>query len=184
MRPGETKMLQQRYKIDFMAHVPEFLRQSMAIEDSFNPDRVIIGCDPGYAQGVLVDVFKTLHVPVVCVSTMTSELIKLVSNAWLSTQISFWNQIYELTKKMGLNSEEVANAVTLDKRISEYGSNMIGKAFGGVCLPKDLDSIINLCEWQKVSPDIFSAVKDVNIRLGGEYGKNQKNSKKAGKKGK
>jgi len=176
LKPGDVKRLQDKYQIQ-IAHVPEFLRQATAIEDSFNPDRVIIGADSNCLFAILDDVFKTFHVPIVHVSTETSAMIKLVSNAWLSTQISFWNQIYELTKKMYLNPEEVANAVTLDRRISGYGSNMVGKSFGGVCLPKDLDSIIKLFEKNSIRPDIFHAVKDVNIRIGGENGKSkEKNS--------
>jgi len=166
MKLGSAKRLQDKYKI-CLAHVPEFLKQSTSTADVFNPDRIIIGTDSLMVYLRLHNVFRTLHVPCIMVSPSASELIKLVSNAWLATQISFWNQIYDLSRKIELNPEEIANAVTLDKRISAYGSNMTGKRFGGFCLPKDLNSIIEAFREYGMSPGIFDAVKKINERTGG-----------------
>jgi len=143
--PGVFKKLSDKYGPNqTIAHVPEFLKASVPLDDIFNPDRVIIGADDSSTIHIFQGLFHNLNVPMVVTTLETSSLIKLVSNAWLSTQISFWNEIKKLCDKYNVNPEEVANAVTLDHRISRYGSNMIGEPFGGFCLPKDLSAIIKL----------------------------------------
>lgn len=157
---GSTKKLQKQYTL--LAHNPEFLRAKTAIDDMFHPDRIVIGTDSEYVKEVMKKIYKNVHVPVLFTDTTTSEMIKLVSNAWLSTQISFWNQIKMLCDSCNINSQEVANGCALDKRISKYGTNMIGESYSGFCLPKDINSLIKIFEFQSIKPTLLKAVKEVN----------------------
>jgi UDPglucose 6-dehydrogenase len=94
----------------------------------------------------------------------TAELIKYTSNCCLASRISYWNEIFYICKKLGVDSNLVANIVSLDKRIGKYGT-IHGKAFGGKCFPKDLQAFINFAEDFGVRPVLLKAVQEVNERI-------------------
>jgi len=158
--PGKIDELS--IKIKDIAHVPEFLRQETATTDVFNADRVIIGTRSIKAIKFLTEVFEHSTCPIFFTTPLVSETVKLVSNAWLSTQISFWNEIKMLCGALDINPQEVANVVRLDQRISNYGTAMTGRSFGGFCLPKDLDALIDKFIEKNATPKLLNAVKSVN----------------------
>ena len=160
--PGTTKELKEKYKIRFIAHNPEFLRASTAIEDMFNPDRIIIGTDCHFVYSTLYSIYKTTHAPIVNVDFTSSEVIKLASNCWLATQISYWNEIKKICEKFNLNPQAVANACTLDKRISKYGSKMVGTPYSGFCLPKDMETFSNLFKEKDLHSEFLHLVSRTN----------------------
>jgi UDPglucose 6-dehydrogenase len=89
-------------------------------------------------------------------------MVKMVSNAHLSTLISFWNEINSICEHAQINSTVVGKLVAMDKRISSYGAVMHGRPFGGFCLPKDLDSIIATAQALSVQPLLLKSVREVN----------------------
>lgn len=134
--PGTIVELQQKFG-RHICHNPEFLREQNALDDFMFPDRIIIGeCCKEHGDA-LAALFKQFHASVIRVSPTTSETIKIVSNAWLYTQIMFWNEVKDKCETLSVPAQIVANAVTTDKRISNYGSKMTGNKPGGRCLPKD-----------------------------------------------
>ena len=163
--PGTLKKLEKKYKVRYLVHNPEFLKEATSIEDTFNPDRIVIGASCSFASGCVLNIYKTIKCAKFEVSLTASELIKQISNAWLATQISFWNEIKELCDVMQINSQEVSNIVTTDKRISKYGSIMLGKPFGGACLPKDLEHLIDCFKEQGLTSYILHMVRNKNDML-------------------
>ena len=146
-----------KYDLDHIVHIPEFLRESNSIEDTFQPDRVIIGSNNSLFSNKIIDLMKKMYTcPIIVVPHAISAYIKLISNAWLSTQISFWNEVHMM---MGDSKykQVTANTVALDHRISKYGTIMTGTPFTGKCLPKDIDHIINMS-----GSDFFKQVKKTN----------------------
>jgi len=89
----------------------------------------------------------------------------LASNAYLATQVSFWNQISLICEKLGVNSHVVGKACALDPRISEYGASFHGQPFGGRCLPKDLESLRLVAMKLGVHTLLLDAVKEVNENM-------------------
>lgn len=166
--PCVTDALAKQFNIEYIAHVPEFLRASTAISDMFNPDFVVIGARKKRTREKLGRLFKNLFVPIIYTDPVTSELIQLISNAWFSTQVSFWNQVFKISKAYEVNPEQVANVVTLDKRVSKCGSDMLGTPFGGAYLPKDLDSLIVRFNSKNLEPTLLKAVKEVNKKMGAD----------------
>ena len=137
--PGTIVKLQQKFG-RHICHIPEFLREQNALDDFMFPDRIIIGECCEYHGAVLASLYQHFHVPIIRVSTPTiSETVKIVSNAWLYTQIVFWNEVKDKCDTLNVPSQIVANAVTADNRISNYGSKMTGNKPGGRCLPKDFE---------------------------------------------
>ena len=167
--PGTTKTLTQKYS-KHICHNPEFLREATALQDILNPDRIIIGaCCANHAQ-LLKAIYRDIHpkTPIYVTNPTTSELVKLVNNAYLATLISFWNEVAEITEKLNVDTHEVAHLVGLDKRVSPYGKTFFKKPYGGKCLPKDLNHLIDLCHKLNINPAIFEAVRKINRKLGGK----------------
>jgi nucleotide sugar dehydrogenase len=163
-RPGDIATLQETY-FRHITHMPEFLREAIALADALSPDRIVIGeCCPEHGR-IVEELFAPLLAPTVRVDPSTSEMVKMVSNAHLSTLISFWNEVKGICDHAGVNSTVVGKLVSLDARISAYGAVVHGQPFGGFCLPKDLDSIITIAQELSVQPLLLESVREVNERL-------------------
>jgi len=123
-----------------LAWNPEFLREGTALEDSLNPDRLVIGSWDDYSSQKLREVYKPIldrDTPLVEVDVPTAELVKVAANAFLATKVSFINAMAEVAEVSGADAVELAKAIGYDDRIgNKFLRNGIG--FGGGCLPKDI----------------------------------------------
>jgi len=130
---------------------PEFLAEGTAIEDLFKSDRVLIGgrTTPKGEEAVqsLVDIYAN-WIPrekIITTNVWSSELSKLVSNAFLAQRISSINSISALCEATGADVEEVATAVGKDSRIGpKFLKASVG--FGGSCFQKDILNLVYLCQ--------------------------------------
>ena len=130
---------------------PEFLAEGTAVADLLNPDRVLIGGERtpegDVAVQTLVDVYAN-WVPkerIITTNLWSSELSKLVANAFLAQRISSINSISALCEATGADVDEVANAIGKDSRIgSKFLKASVG--FGGSCFQKDILNLAYLCE--------------------------------------
>lgn len=122
---------------------PEFLAEGTAVADLHNPDRVLIGGENAEAIQALVDVYSS-WVPrerILTTNLWSSELSKLVANAFLAQRVSSINSISELCEVTGANVDEVARAVGHDSRIgSKFLKASVG--FGGSCFQKDILNLV------------------------------------------
>lgn len=162
--PWSTVRLATKYNIH-ISHNPEFLREAVAEYEFMNPARVVIGeCCKKHGD-ILEQLYRPFYIPIVRTNSTTSEMIKLASNAYLATNISFWNEMDELCKKIDVNSHIVGKACALDPRISEYGSSLHGRSFGQKCLPKDVKALKTFMQQQGVDPNLLRAIEEINDRL-------------------
>ena len=130
---------------------PEFLAEGTAIRDLLNPDRVLIGGEPGpegdAAIQKLVEVYAS-WVPrekILTTNVWSSELSKLTANAFLAQRISSINSISALCEATGADVDEVARAIGTDSRIGpKFLKSSVG--FGGSCFQKDILNLVYLCE--------------------------------------
>ena len=113
---------------------PEFLKEGSAIQDFMHPDRVVIGADPGSedAADAVESLYEPLGGEIVRTDVASAEMIKLASNAFLATKISFINEIANVCEQTGADVTEVARGMGLDERI---GASFLkaGIGFGGSC---------------------------------------------------
>ena len=130
---------------------PEFLAEGTAMEDLDDPDRVLIGGEETpegkAAMETLVGVYATWisRDKIIQTNLWSSELSKLVANAFLAQRISSINSISALCEETGANVDEVASAIGKDSRIgSKFLKSSVG--FGGSCFQKDLLNLVYLCE--------------------------------------
>lgn len=143
---------------------PEFLRESMAINDTINPHMIVLGGAKDRFMNTMKRFYENLHrgVPITITNNQTAEMIKYTNNSFLATKISFINQISNICQLIpGANVEEVARTIGLDPRIGYLFLNA-GPGYGGSCLPKDVAAIINFSKRLGINPLLLDAVKEVN----------------------
>lgn len=144
-----------------VASCPEFLREGSALNDTFEPDRIVIGADSKKAIELLLKLHEPLTGHRVVVGLESAEIIKYASNSMLSTKISFANLISFICEKTGADVEEVLQGVGLDKRIGRMFLYP-GTGYGGSCFPKDVLALINTGTTLGVDMSLLRAVDDIN----------------------
>jgi UDPglucose 6-dehydrogenase len=140
---------------------PEFLREGQAIYDFMNPARIIIGEYDGMSGDMLSKLYRSYNVPILRTNLKVAEMIKLASNTFLATKISFINEIGNICKQLGIDTYQVANGMGLDDRIGDKFLNA-GIGFGGSCLPKDLRILIASAKQLGYEARILKEVLDLN----------------------
>ncbi len=140
---------------------PEFLKEGSAVQDFLHPDRVVVGDDDGWAGDAVVALYAPLDAPLVRTDVASAEMVKLASNAFLATKISFINEIANVCEETGADVVEVARGMGLDDRI---GSKFLqaGIGFGGSCFPKDVDALKQLAGNSGYHFQLLTAVIEVN----------------------
>ena len=126
---------------------PEFLAEGTAIDDLENPDRVLIGGEDKES----IDLLKKIYLrwvdkkKIITTNLWSSELSKLIANAFLAQRISSINSVSAICESTGANVEEVAKAVGTDSRIGSKFLNS-GPGFGGSCFKKDILNLVYICK--------------------------------------
>jgi UDPglucose 6-dehydrogenase len=142
---------------------PEFLKEGSAIDDFMHPDRVVIGADPGdeWAADAVAEIYAPLGGEVVRTDVASAEMIKLASNAFLATKISFINEIANVSEEVGADVTEVARGMGLDQRIG-HSFLRAGLGYGGSCFPKDVSALKQLAGNTGYHFQLLTAVIEVN----------------------
>jgi len=148
---------------------PEFLAEGTAVQDLENPDRVLIGSHETRnglkARQELVNIYSR-WVPkekIITSNIWSSELSKLVANAFLAQRVSSINSISALCEKTDADISEVAKAVGMDSRVGDKFLQA-GIGFGGSCFKKDILNLVYLCSYyglQEVA-DYWESVVKIN----------------------
>jgi len=143
---------------------PEFLTEKNALQDFIQPNRTIIGEFDKKSGDMLETLYKPFDAPIIRTSLENAEMIKYVSNIFLATKISFFNEIYLICNKLGLDSDVVSSGAAYDPRIGKYGTKG-GKPFGGSCFPKDLGAFLGYLEDNKIEAGILKEVQEINNKM-------------------
>jgi UDPglucose 6-dehydrogenase len=140
---------------------PEFLKEGSAVEDFLHPDRVVVGDSGDWAGDAVVELYAPLQAPLVRTDVASAEMVKLASNAFLATKISFINEIANVCEETGADVVEVARGMGLDERIGPKFLQA-GIGFGGSCFPKDVDALKQLAGNSGYHFQLLTAVIEVN----------------------
>ena len=176
---------------------PEFLAEGTAIDDLENPDRILIGGEKTPEGNAAVEALVSVYnqwIPrerILTTNLWSSELSKLVANAFLAQRISSINSISALCEKTGADVDEVSRAIGMDSRIGpKFLKASVG--FGGSCFQKDIlnltylsehfglpevgaywDQVIKMNDWQKsrfsanIVQTLFNTVRGKRIAVWG-----------------
>src|SRR5437764_5492781 len=140
---------------------PEFLKEGSALQDFLKPDRVVIGDDGDWAGDATVRLYEPFDAPIVRTDIPSAEMIKMASNAFLATKISFINEIANVCEETGADVLEVARGMGLDHRIGEHFLKP-GIGYGGSCFPKDVSALKQLAGNTGYHFQLLTAVIEVN----------------------
>lgn len=151
MRPGTIDelvlpifegVLKDRMDLVELVYNPEFLRESVAIEDFFNPPKIVIGTKNGERCTVLDELNATINAPVFYTTYRVAEMTKFVDNTFHAVKVAFANEVGRVCAKLGISAAAVHKIFVSDTKlnISPYYLRP-GGAFGGSCLPKDVRAL-------------------------------------------
>lgn len=150
-----------------LAWNPEFLREGFAVEDTLEPDRLVLGTDPNAdtdaAIRMVAEVYRDIldtGVPFIRTDWATAELVKVAANAFLATKISFINAMSEICEVVDADVSTLADAIGHDQRIGRRFLNA-GLGFGGGCLPKDIRGFIARAA-EVGAPDAVGFLREVD----------------------
>jgi UDPglucose 6-dehydrogenase len=140
---------------------PEFLAEGSAVRDFMNPDRIVVGSFEPDDGDRVVELHRGIETEFVRTDVPSAELIKMAANAFLSTRISFINEIANVCELVGADVVDVAKGVGLDHRL---GSHFLraGIGWGGSCFPKDITALKQLAGNSGYQFMLLQAVWEVN----------------------
>ncbi len=144
---------------------PEFLREGSAIQDIYDPDRIVIGeydqKSGDFLSSLYTDFYKH-PVEIIRTNLSNAELIKYANNSFLATKISYINTIADVCEKVpGADVTTIAKALGLDFRIAPHYLRA-GLGYGGSCLPKDLVALLSFSKNYGCNSDLLEAIINVN----------------------
>jgi UDPglucose 6-dehydrogenase len=140
---------------------PEFLAEGTAIRDFTQPDRVVVGAYSEPDLDAVAALYDGLDTEIVRTDVHSAEMIKLASNAFLATRISFINEIANVCEVTGADVEEVARGMGLDRRIGPHFLRA-GIGYGGSCFPKDVSALKQLAGNSGYHFQLLNSVIEVN----------------------
>lgn len=156
-----------KHKVAVLSN-PEFLKEGTAVDDFLRPDRVVVGAkDEDRHEAELLRELYLPFVrnanPILIVQRLASEMIKYAANCYLSTRISFINQIANICEALGIDVNQVRTGIGHDARI---GSHFMypGAGYGGSCFPKDVQALYHVAKAAGIEADLLDAVHQVNER--------------------
>ncbi|CAM3923769.1 UDP-glucose dehydrogenase family protein [Mesobacillus zeae] len=144
-----------------VASNPEFLAQGSAVHDTLYAERIIIGTESKWAEGLLKKIYEPFHLPIVAVNRRSAEMIKYASNDFLALKISYMNDIANLCELVGADIQDVARGMSFDERIGSKFLNA-GIGYGGSCFPKDTKALEYIAKQNGYELKTVKAAIDVN----------------------
>jgi len=129
-------------KLIELVYNPEFLRESVAIRDYFNPPKIVIGTSDGNRSANMDILHRNIEAPVFYTAFREAEFTKFVDNTWHAVKVSYANEIGRVCVELGISARKVHEIFVSDTKlnISSYYMRP-GGAFGGSCLPKDVRAL-------------------------------------------
>ena len=144
---------------------PEFMRESSAIHDFYNPSKTVIGSSSPGDGKTLADLYNHLPGPMIQTSIDVAEMLKYADNAFHALKITFANEIGRICKRLDIDSSGVMEIICQDKKLALSPAYLKpGFAYGGSCLPKDLRALTRLARIKNVPVPILDAISASNTR--------------------
>lgn len=157
MRPGSMEALvapifrsrlgDDRAELVELVYNPEFLRESTAIADYFEPPRIVVGTRDGAPSERIAELYRNIDAPVIVTGFREAEFTKFVDNAWHAVKVAYANEIGRLCVELGISARKVHEIFVADTKLnlSAYYTRP-GGAFGGSCLPKEVRALAALAD--------------------------------------
>jgi UDPglucose 6-dehydrogenase len=157
--------------------MPEFLTEKNFIDDFINNKDWMFGLlgkpEDEQMKEKISELFSLAHANdrikhnnLHFITNKEAEMIKMFKNCYLSTKVSFCNEIYQFCEKKQVNYEVVRALATADERILASHTRVPGhdgqRGFGGTCFPKDTSSLRYEMQEANMTPYILNAIIERN----------------------
>ena len=165
--PGTTQRLNSLYPNMNIVFNPEFLTERNAVKDYENQNRIILG-GPRPATTELKQIFSKVFPKshIIKTDSTHAEMVKYLTNTFLSVKVSFANEIYQICNKLNIDYDKVVEYATHDERLGTSHWNVPGHdgdlGFGGHCFPKDLSALIHLTDYLETTSNVLNATQNTN----------------------
>jgi UDPglucose 6-dehydrogenase len=181
--PGTTQNFENKYPGHFWIFNPEFLTEKNFISDFLSQDRIILGLAKKSnhllvrqsLHPLYIDFIKHQIHPGTVYETASeeAEMLKYVTNSFLATKVSFFNEMHQICNALGVNYTAVISLLSEDKRIGSTHMQVPGPdglhGFGGACLSKDINSLMAIAKEVDVDPMVLESVWTKNLFVREKY---------------
>ena len=151
--------------VDFGVCVtPEFLREGTAIQDFFDPPKVVIGSGKNPKASKMVEqVLAVGDAPLLHVDLPVAEMAKYIDNSWHALKVAFANEVGRFAQSAGLDAREVMESFLIDTKLNISTKYLRpGMAYGGSCLPKDVAAFRTAANANGLSVPVLDAIEQSN----------------------
>jgi len=146
-----------------LAMLPEFLREGQAIQDFRSPSLAIAGCLDRKSEALLNELHRHIHARLHLVTAEEAETLKLVNNAFHAVKIAFANEVGRFCAPFHVDPERIMDFVCKDQRLNISSAYLKpGPAFGGSCLPKDIEALLARAESRGLALPLLEGVLPSN----------------------
>ena len=165
--PGTTKEWNEKYENINVVFNPEFLTEANAVKDYENQNRIILGGDEDTIMD-LAPIFWPVfpQATIVLTNSTEAEMVKYLTNNFLSVKVAFANEMYDLCTTLNLDYNEVVGMATYDERLGKSHWSVPGPdgdfGFGGHCFPKDLAAILSVTKEHDTIDNVLRAAQATN----------------------
>jgi len=169
--PGTTEKLQRSFSKLKIVFNPEFLTERSALFDFISQTRIVLG-----GEKENVDKVKALYkhrfgnnLSFIETNYQSAELIKYICNTFFATKVSFLNEMKLLSDSVGARWDEVLEGFLRDGRVGNSHSSVPGPdgkvGFGGSCLPKDIQALINFGDSIGIELSVLKGAWNTNLKI-------------------
>jgi len=171
--PGSSRAFNDVYKergIEIIFN-PEFLTEANAVQDFKDQNRIILGGSSMEALEAVINLYKKSFpsVPIVSMSHDEAEMVKYVTNTFLSTKVIYANEIYKICEGLMLDYDAIIDAAKLDDRLGLSHWKVPGPdgefGFGGHCFPKDTNALKFIANQNDIDTTLLDAVLEKNLKI-------------------
>jgi GDP-mannose 6-dehydrogenase len=142
---------------------PEFMREGASLEDFDRPPFILVGCDDPQVAGIVRQLYAGVSAELIRTEIRTAELVKYACNAFHGLKVCFANEIADLASALGADGPGVMRVFARDHKLNISEAYLRpGYAFGGSCLPKDLQALRWAARAHDVETPVLSATLPSN----------------------
>jgi GDP-mannose 6-dehydrogenase len=144
---------------------PEFLRESTAVSDFYNPPKVVFAASDHQTQAMLETINAGFDAPKFCTNYETAEMVKYADNTWHAVKVAFANEMGSIAKAVNIDGGDVMNIFCHDTKLNISPRYLKpGFAFGGSCLPKDVRALTYKARSLDIDTPLINSVMASNER--------------------